>query len=607
LGFARLGWFGTLLESGVMRDWLVVSLISAAAVAGLTVLTPTTAEACGGFFCDGGPTPMPVDQTGENVVFVPDDDSIEVQIQIQYDGEAENFAWVIPVLSIPTEFNVGSELLFDNIMNASVPTYGIQGQADECSVVDDADGFDSATAGGDGGAGSTTGADPGGEGPEVVIRDQPVGAFEITVLQGGTAQELVDWLNDNGYQQDDEAVPIFEEYLAANHAFVAIKLSGDASVDEIHPISLKFDHTEPCVPLKLTRIAAVDDMDVRTYFLSDQRVVPKNFKHVLINPLKIDWPNQGSNYKDVIRRAVDADMANGRAWVTEYAGPSDVVPTSGLENQAWNTQALVGIDAVAAVDVFKNQGLLACEYDWMTDSDVCQGTHPMADPLLAQFVVPATVDPQDFYLDPGAFADLVDPEQYGTGEELAALVEERIVAPGKHAVELLAANPYLTRMYTVISPHEMTEDPMFHENPMLDDVAASRTATARLLCNSDVLWTLPDGREVYLPAGATWPDIGGEEYWEEEVDDTPELGAPIVLVNNTAAINDLLTVYNEGVGWDGSAGNGGAETGDPEATGDGDGDAAGCGCRGGGPGSAVWALGLLVGLGFWRRAGRRRA
>ena len=575
-------------------------LVGSMVAAGLVLLTPTTSEACGGLFCDGGPTPMPVDQTGENVVFIPDADSIEVQIQIQYMGEPQQFAWVIPVLSIPTEFAVGSELLFDNIMAASVPTYGISATADDCSL-DDQNGFgtDAAgdSAGGEGTSGAGTG-DPTDGGPTVVIQDKPVGAFEITVLEGGTAQELVDWLNENGYQQDEEAVPIFEEYLATNHAFVAVKLQGGATVEEIHPIALQFDHTEPCVPLKLTRIAAVDDMDVRTYFLSDARVVPRNYKHVLVNPLKIDWPNQASNYKDVIRRAVDADMANGRAWVTEYAGPSDIVSQAGLENAAWNPDAFVGIDAIAAVEVFKTQGLLLCQYDWMTDADICQGAHPMVDPILAEFVVPAGVEPNAFYLDPNAFADMIDPAVYGNGEEVAALVDERVIAPGQHAADVLQENRYLSRMYTVISPHEMIEDPMFHENPILEDIPAARTGASRLLCNGDTLWTLPDGREVYVPAGQPWPNIGGEEYWEEEIDEVPPMGAPLVLVNNTEAINGLLAAYNAQVGWDGSMGNGGAETGPGE---DEDGDAAGCGCRGGAPGSALWAIGLLVGLGFLRR------
>ena len=39
-------------------------------------------------FCDGGPQPMPVDQTGENILFVWDGDTIEAHIQIQYTRRA---------------------------------------------------------------------------------------------------------------------------------------------------------------------------------------------------------------------------------------------------------------------------------------------------------------------------------------------------------------------------------------------------------------------------------------------------------------------------------------------------------------------------------------
>ena len=41
---------------------------------------------------------MPVDQTGEDILFVVDGAQIEVHIRIQYTGEAERFAWVVPLL-----------------------------------------------------------------------------------------------------------------------------------------------------------------------------------------------------------------------------------------------------------------------------------------------------------------------------------------------------------------------------------------------------------------------------------------------------------------------------------------------------------------------------
>lgn len=46
---------------------LLTTLAAAAAVG--VAASPRDAHACGGTFCDAGPTSMPVDQTGENIVF----------------------------------------------------------------------------------------------------------------------------------------------------------------------------------------------------------------------------------------------------------------------------------------------------------------------------------------------------------------------------------------------------------------------------------------------------------------------------------------------------------------------------------------------------------
>src|SRR5690606_24077303 len=118
---------------------------------------------------------------------------------------------------------------------------------------------------------------------------------------------------------------ILAEYLADEFLFVALKLAVDTEVAEVHPIVIRYSGVEPCVPIRLTRIAAAEDMDIRVFFLDDARVVPMNYRHVLVNPLKIDWFNDGANYKEVISMAVDAHEADGNAFVTEYAGPSDVV------------------------------------------------------------------------------------------------------------------------------------------------------------------------------------------------------------------------------------------------------------------------------------------
>src|SRR3954468_10577629 len=64
----------------------------------LVALVPARpARACGGFFC--GTTP--VDQTAERIVFKVHEDSTTMITQIAYTGKAEDFAWVLPLASVP--------------------------------------------------------------------------------------------------------------------------------------------------------------------------------------------------------------------------------------------------------------------------------------------------------------------------------------------------------------------------------------------------------------------------------------------------------------------------------------------------------------------------
>ena len=130
------------MDTSLGRDsrgrWLKLVGLTAALGAGMTVWAPTTARACGGTFCDAGvPQPMPVDQTGENVIFVLGDTEAEVHIQIAIDPNtnAQQFAWMVPLAAVP-DFSVGSQPLFTNVLNGSVPTYGIQNTFESCDFDD---------------------------------------------------------------------------------------------------------------------------------------------------------------------------------------------------------------------------------------------------------------------------------------------------------------------------------------------------------------------------------------------------------------------------------------------------------------------------------------
>ena len=565
---------------------------------------PSEADACGGTFCDGGATP--VAQTGETILFVMGEGTTEAHIQIAYDPEtdADAFAWVVPLLAVP-EFSVGSQPLFDNLLAGTVPAYGFTSQSDLC-------GPDSNGGGGDGAPPDDDGLllDIGNDsgGPDVVLQ-QTVGAFDITVLSGGTADEVMQWLGDNGYTQDPAAEPILAEYLEEGYLFAAFKLTHGAETEEIHPVVLEFDTSEACIPLRLTRIAAQDDMEVRAFFLADSRVVPENYQHVLVNPLRLDWPSSASNYKEVITLAVDAFEAEGKAFVTEYAGPSTAVGVANVFSPEWDSSAFAELEVVDVPSKLGEQGLMTC--NGVGAGGWCTETHALVRGLLMQYVPPPPdLAPEEFWGCVSCWPDAID---HGARDPVAfaAALEQRIIAPGAHATQVLAEYPYLTRMYTTISPAEMTEDPFFWANPDLDDVdLTNQIATRRILCNGDVVWTLPDGREVYVPEGESWPQFAGEMPYEEEVSRMPPAGAPMTLVDRREAIAALLAQHNCSHEWptyplcgppdapmdtSGGDSSGGVPAEPPDGSRD-----VGCGCTSGERGRA-WMLAPLMILATRRR------
>ncbi|HET6585635.1 MAG TPA: DUF2330 domain-containing protein, partial [Nannocystaceae bacterium] len=313
--------------------------------------SPRPAEACGGTFCDGGGmNPSSVAQAYETVLFVQDGPYVEAHIQIAIDPntKAQKFAWVLPMPAAP-EFSVGSQPLFDALLRDTSPTYSTSG--DYCGGLDEGDaGFIQSP---DGGAASRD--------PEIIDTDI-VGAFEVTVLQGGTVDGVMTWLGDNGYTQDPAAGPILGDYIDKGNVLVAFKLAPSATTAEVHPVVLRYLGTEPCVPLRLTAIAAAPDMGVRAFLLGEERWAPMNWRHVVPNPVKIPWTGDSGAYADAIARAVD-EAPEGRGFVTEYAGPADGVNLGGLYDASWDASVFETAMPVDVVDLLNAQGLAMCDAD----------------------------------------------------------------------------------------------------------------------------------------------------------------------------------------------------------------------------------------------------
>ena len=243
-----------------LNPWSAAASIGAICAATLLLL-PAPASACGGFFCNQ----VPIDQSGEHILFsVEDDGTIEAHVQIQYQGPSEDFAWIVPTPSRP-EVGVGTATLFTRLTQLLQPQFILEWQEIGECWDDFLDDDLSPTAGGGDGEPDRGGVD--------VVETGEVGPYDFAVLQATDTEELFVWLQENEFFIPDDVQPFVDPYVMMGNEihFVAFKLSKDSDAGDIQPVTLRYEGTEPMIPIQLTAIATTPDMGVTAHVLGDPR------------------------------------------------------------------------------------------------------------------------------------------------------------------------------------------------------------------------------------------------------------------------------------------------------------------------------------------------
>lgn len=611
------------------------ALFGVAAVPPLLLL-PRAAQACGGFFCNrpDNPFTLPIAQTAENVLFAMDRDpsgqfKLEAHVQIFYTGPADKFSWVVPVDSLP-QIGVGSNAVFTALLNATRPSFSLDWRTvGTCKPIP---GSPNGGAGSSGSGGSTSAAADAAAGPSsgvtVAFRGD-VGPYDAAVIKSDSATDsapLLNWLRDNKYDVTPEAERLIADYVRQEKYFVAIKLLSQSGVNEIQPLVMKFLGPGPCVPLKLTSIAAIRDLKVNLWVLADQRIVPDNYFEIVINEARIDWFQGGANYEQLVREA--ANEAGGNAFVTEYAGP-----TTMLKGQLYWPDRFNTTQVRMAQDP---PGALAALFNFPRDATLLNvlRTHIPVPAALAAMGVTEVQFYNQLSLYWSTHQAAFKPF---SAAAFADDLELKIVKPLRDAQALIDDHAKLTRLTTFISPEEMTLDPTFVRNPSLPDVPAARTAKAHMVCGQQehtactapVLLELKDGTNIWHrpdPQPVCWGRA--VSYGRADLDNLPAMalgyqrssqGEGLTKFDNTAKVRAAIVAHNHQLsaaaplppmtGMTGAGGSttapgvGGNSGGLPAPTSSGTGS--GCGCDVPGSGGETSGLFLttlaLVGAGWLRR------
>ena len=470
----------------------------------LTLLASVDALACGG--CFSPPTPT-IDQTvrqdAERVLFLRDPVTklSTVWVEVRYTGLAKDFGWVLPVPKLP-KVGVGSLAVLDALDQAmQARVVRTAENAENCrNPAEGCDHYDYPPAAQDAFA-SADAASPGGGGPhsvEVVASGQ-TGPYDYQVVKGTDADALYKWLTDNGYAMPATAQPILESHVKKGDLFVAVKLQNGQGIEAIKPITLEMDDAEPCVPLRLTSIAAVDEMSVIVTLAGPGRAVVKNHLDVTLNPLRMAIPfGYGAvvptNYGQLVAAAIDE--ASGHAFVTEYAKPGKATALTS-PFQAFNYKYFAAMTSLydlamqlaggtipvtqEVADAF--EPLLHLADQFPTTSPVQMLANLRACGQAWQSPMGGPFGGQPCYLTNGTMLDKSALQATPIdGVALADEVTSTFLAPIAAMLQQLQSAQTVTRLDMRISPAEMDRDPVFAWNPDLPDVSPEMAVSMNVVC-----------------------------------------------------------------------------------------------------------------------------
>eukprot|EP01006_Ploeotia_vitrea_P036726 TRINITY_DN66046_c2_g4_i1.p1 TRINITY_DN66046_c2_g4~~TRINITY_DN66046_c2_g4_i1.p1 ORF type:complete len:604 (-),score=61.06 TRINITY_DN66046_c2_g4_i1:1753-3564(-) len=476
-------------------------------------------QACGGFFCSQA---APVDQASEQILFSVDKNEVTSHIRIQYSGPSELFSWILP-LPTPPKLDVGSNSFFDLLEMSTRPTFVMREQdvGDQCEMYDPPIVAMASLAGGDGGD-----TEEENSGEVMVLEQGQVGPFDFVLLLAltGKAEPVVEWLNENKYDQPDGTADLLQSYAEYNFTFLALRMSKDKNSGDIQPLVVSYKFKDgidalSCIPLKLTKVAAVEDMPVYVWVFAKtakQRAVPVNFLEVQMDWKKFDWMNCASfrgcvpcdqYYRDTVSRTVD--VADGHGFITEYSGNLEFAKSWFQQLENFDVKEL---EDESKVHKFLDKMLQLGVPRDSTTQEIIRKWVPKPDDASE-----GCKEDRDFYATwniEKCIKDMPSGWKFNA-KGMARDINNRVILPLQNAQKMVDSASHLTRLFTTISPSEMTSDPLFTFDKTLPDVSNRVEVNATIACpdnNKDLEIRFQMGEDTWDVSGSFKEDGCEFEY-----------------------------------------------------------------------------------------------
>ncbi|HEX8795413.1 MAG TPA: DUF2330 domain-containing protein [Polyangiaceae bacterium] len=297
-----------------MRSRALKLLSTLGASAAVLAGAPSDAKACGG--CFHGPSQNGDVITDHRMIFTITPQATTLYDEIEYSGDPQDFAWVLPIRG-PVTVGLSSDVLFQTLDQATrtliIPP--ALPACPSCPVC----GYGSSG----GSSGSSSGGSSGGGAEDAggvnVIGQQTVGPYDTVQLQSTDPNALNNWLTANGYAVPSSVQSVIDAYVAEGFDFLAMRLQPGQGVSAMRPVRVTSPGAGLSLPLRMVSAGTGPTVGINLWVIGDGRYEPQNFASFIISPSDLvwDWNTDQSNYTTL--RAQKEMAANDAAWQIESA------------------------------------------------------------------------------------------------------------------------------------------------------------------------------------------------------------------------------------------------------------------------------------------------
>jgi Uncharacterized protein conserved in bacteria (DUF2330) len=218
------------------------------------------AQACGGFYHEPG---LLAESQSFEAIFEAGDGQVRADYRVLYSGDAADFGWVLPFPGAFVSLADGSSAAFDDLREGTAPDEDlVEPREPACRN-------DKGLANDGGGFGDTGSA-------VEVVGEGFTGTYDYLVLEADSADALVDWLEERGWDLGESATAV-DAYVADGvWRFLAIELAvtegeEQTSSRELPPISLVYEGDSLIYPARMARSGLTSSTHTTLYVKGDQR------------------------------------------------------------------------------------------------------------------------------------------------------------------------------------------------------------------------------------------------------------------------------------------------------------------------------------------------